>query len=119
MNGLEVRESGVAAWSKKKCRGLYLKKGYKIRKWAIIGIYGGRITTEPGHYVLELVDKNGKKIRVDTEGGVGDREIFGMINEDIHGEKKNIMLWEHGMIIATEELVGPIELITEYGDEYD
>ncbi len=45
--------------------------------------------------------------------------MFGMMNEDLHGERKNMMIWDHGMIVATEELIGPVELVTEYGDEYD
>ena len=32
IEGLEVRESRVAAWSKMKVRGLFIKKGYKIKK---------------------------------------------------------------------------------------
>ena len=39
IEGLEVKESRVAAWSKMKVRGLFLKKEYKIRKGMVIGIY--------------------------------------------------------------------------------
>ncbi len=71
-----------------KIRGLFLKEGFKIRKWAVIGVYGGKITEGTGLYVLEIEDKSGKKIRVDTEGGVEGCELFGMINEDIHKGRK-------------------------------
>jgi hypothetical protein len=50
--GLESRDCGVASWIGDKARGLFLKAGYKIRKWAIVGIYGGKITEESGLYVL-------------------------------------------------------------------
>ena len=42
-----------------------------------------------------------------------------MMNEDIHGGDSNIMLWDNGFIVASKELVGPDELVTDYGDEYD
>ncbi len=29
------------------------------------------------------------------------------------------MIWDKGLMIATEELVGPIDLLMEYGDQYD
>ena len=33
--GLEVNENTIAAWSGGKIRGLFIKKGYKMRKWSI------------------------------------------------------------------------------------
>ena len=59
-----------------------------MRKWAILGVYGGIVTTGTGPYVLELSDMEGNTIRVDTEGKDTGAEIYGMINEDIHGGGK-------------------------------
>ena len=50
--GIEVKQSRVAAWSKMKARGLWLKKGFKIKRGMIIGVYGGRLTKRVGPYVL-------------------------------------------------------------------
>ena len=82
--GIEVKMSRVAAWSKSKARGLWLRKGYKIKRGMIIGVYGGRITKGVGPYVLQLEHEDGQKFRVDTEGGEDGARVYGMINEDIH-----------------------------------
>ena len=60
IEGLEVRESKVAAWSKMKVRGLFIKKGYKIKKGMVIGVYGGKITIGIGPYVLQLAYEDGE-----------------------------------------------------------
>ncbi len=52
--GLEVKEGEVAAWASKSNKGLFLKEGFGIKAWTIIGIYDGRITTREGLYVLEV-----------------------------------------------------------------
>jgi hypothetical protein len=46
-------------------------------------------------------------------------DIYGKINEDIHGEEVNTIFVDGGLIIVTKELVGPCELLTRYGPEYD
>jgi GNAT superfamily N-acetyltransferase len=119
MEGLEVRERRVAAMSKMKVRGLYLKKGYKIKKGMVIGVYGGKLTIGIGAYVLQLEYEEGGQFRVDTEGAEDGLRIFGMMNEDIHGGEVNAHLEEMGLIRAVQNMVGPCEILTEYGDEYD
>ncbi len=44
VEGLEVMKGGVAAWANSANEGLFLKKGYGIKAWTIIGVYNGRIT---------------------------------------------------------------------------
>ena len=73
MEGLEVRESRVAAWSKKRVLGLFLKKGFKRRRGMVIGVYGGKLTLGVGPYVLQFVYDDGQKFRVDAEGAEGKR----------------------------------------------
>ena len=119
IEGLEVRESKVAAWSKMKVRGLFIKKGYKIRKGMVIGVYGGKITIGIGPYVLQLAYEDGEMFRVDTEGAEDGARLFGMINEDIHGGEVNAHFEEMGLIRMTENVIGPKEILTDYGDEYD
>ena len=82
MEGIEVKQSRVAAWSKTKARGLWLKGGYKIKRGMIIGVYG-------------------------------------MMNEDIHEYKVNAHFEGMGIIRAVQNLIGPCEILTDYGDEYD
>ena len=89
--GLEVRESRVAAWSKMKVRGLFLKKGYKIKRGMVIGVYGGKITIGVGLYVLQLKYEDGQSFRVDAEEAEGKAGIFRMINEDIHNREINAL----------------------------
>ena len=119
MEGLEVRESRVAAWSKMKVRGPFLKKGFKIREGVIIGIYGGKLTVGIGPYVLQLEYEDEENFRVDSEGTDDGFRIFGMMNEDIHMGEVDAHLKEMGMIQAAQNMVGPCEILTEYGDEYD
>ena len=64
MEGLEVRESRVAAWSKRRVMGLFLKRGFKIRRGMPIGVYGGKLTLGVGPYVLQLEYEDGQKFRV-------------------------------------------------------
>ena len=52
MDGLEVLK-GVAAWADSDNEGLFLKKGYAIKTWTIIGIYAGKIVLSDGSYVLK------------------------------------------------------------------
>ena len=61
--GQEIRESGVATWCKRKVRGLYLKKGFKVRRGMVIGVYGGKLTIKVGLYVLQLEYEDGGKIQ--------------------------------------------------------
>ena len=117
--GLEIRESGVAAWCKRKVRGLYLKKGYKIKKGMVIGVYGGKLTIKVGLYVLQLEYEDGEKFRVDAEGMESEGGIFGMINEDIHNKEINAHFEDMGLIRIVKNLIGPVEILTDYGDEYD
>ena len=117
--GIEVKMSRVAAWSKTKARGLWLKKGYKIKRGMIIGVYGGRITKGVGPYVLQLAYEDGQKFRVDTEGGEDGARVYGMINEDIHDGETNAYLEDFGIIRAIQNMIGPCEILTDYGDEYD
>ena len=98
---------------------MFLKKGYKVKKDVIIGIYGGKFTIGVGPYVLELEYEDGGKFRVDTEGGVEGFRIFGMINEDIHGGEVNAHFEGMGLIKVIQNIVGPCEILTDYGDEYD
>ena len=86
---IEVKQSRVAAWSKTKARGLWLKGGYKIKRGMIIGVYGGKITNGVGPYVLQLEYDDGQKFRVDTEGGEDGAIVYGMMNEDIHEYEVN------------------------------
>ena len=117
--GLEIKESGVAKWCKRKVRGLWLKKGYKVRKGMVIGVYGGKLTIKVGLYVLQLEYDDGEKFRVDAEGLEDDGGIFGMINEDIHNREINAHFEEMGLIRIVKNLIGPIEILTDYGEEYD
>ena len=119
LEGLEVRESRVAAWSKMKVRGLWLKKGYKVKRGMVIGVYGGKITIGVGLYVLQLEYEDGQKFRVDAEEAEGKTGIFGMINEDIHNREINAHFEEMGLIRIVKNLIGPTEILTDYGPEYD
>jgi hypothetical protein len=119
IEGLEVKESRVAAWSKMKVSGLFLKKGYRKRKGMVIGIYGGKMTIGIGPYVLELMYEDGEKFRVDSEGAEDGFRLFGMMNEDIHEGKVNAHLEEMGLIKAVSNMIGPCEILTNYGEEYD
>ena len=119
LEGLEIRESRVAAWSKMKVRGLWLKKGYKIKRGMVIGVYGGKITIGVGLYVLQLEYEDGQKFRVDAEEVEGKAGIFGMINEDIHNREINAHFERMGLIRIVQNLIGPVEILTDYGPEYD
>ena len=117
--GLEIRRGGVAAWAGKANEGLFLKKGYGIKAWTIIGIYNGRITRQEGLYVLEVEGIDGGVFRIDAEAlehGIG---IYGKINEDIHGGEINVIFEDMGLIISTKDMEGPCEILTEYGKDYD
>ena len=112
MEGIEVKQSRVAAWSKTKARGLWLKRGYKIKRGMIIGVYGGKITKGVGPYVLQLEYDDGQKFRVDTEGGEDGPRVYGMMNEDIHDYEVNAHFEGMGMIRAVQNLIGPCEIFT-------
>ena len=58
--GLEVLKGGVAAWADADNEGLFVKKGYAIKAWTIIGIYEGKIVFSDGNYVLELDNGKGR-----------------------------------------------------------
>jgi hypothetical protein len=85
----------------------------------VIGVYGGKLTIGIEAYVLQLEYEEGGQFRVDTEGAEDGLRIFGMMNEDIHGGEVNAHLEEMGLIRAVQNMVGPCEILTEYGDEYD
>ena len=69
--GLEVLKGGVAAWADAENEGLFVKKGYAIKAWTIIGIYEGKIVFSDGNYVLELDNGKGREFRVDAKDEMG------------------------------------------------
>jgi hypothetical protein len=84
VRGLEVKEGGVAAWAGENNKGLFVKKGYAIKAWSIIGIYSGIVITGEGMYVLEMESRRSGSFNVDARRGDGSIDIFGMMNQDIH-----------------------------------
>ena len=111
--GLEIRKGEVAAWADEANEGLYLKKGYGIKAWTIIGIYNGKITRQEGLYVLEAEGINGGVFRIDAEAleqGIG---MYGKINEDIHGGEVNVRFEDMGLIISSKDMEGTCEILTE------
>ncbi len=105
--GLEVKRGGVAAWASKSNKGLFLKAGFGIKAWTIIGIYDGLITTKEGLYVLEVEGMNGGLFRIDGEEFHERRGLFGKINEDIHKGEVNVLLEDMGLIISCKDMIGP------------
>ena len=45
--------------------------------------------------------------------------IFGMMNQDIHDNKVDVMINDMGIITTERFLVGRCEIMAEYGDQYD
>jgi len=117
--GLEVLKGGVAAWADAENEGLFIKKGYAVKAWTIIGIYEGKIVCSDGNYVLEMDNGKGREFRVDAKDEMGKVTLYGKINEDIHEGISNANLEDMGLILVTKDLEGPCELLTEYGKEYD
>ena len=117
--GLEIKKQGVAAWAGETNEGIFIKGGYGVKAWSLIGLYGGIITLGEGDYVLEAENRNGESFRVDGKMKDGTISKFGMINEDIPGGEVNVFLEDMGLILVTKDLIGPCELLTTYGDEYD
>ncbi len=117
--GLEICSGGVASWASADNEGLFLKKGYAVKAWTIIGIYEGRIVSGDGNYVLEMDNVSGGQFRVDAKNTMGDITIYGKINEDIHEGNVNVNLEDMGLILVTKDLEGPCELLTDYGKDYD
>jgi hypothetical protein len=64
VGGLEVRKGGVASWMDERNEGVFLSRGV-IREGEVIGIYGGKVVECEGLYVLEMVQANGRKLRVE------------------------------------------------------
>jgi len=115
---LVVRKGGVASWAGERNEGIFLEGG-KISRGEVIGIYGGRVVEEEGLYVLEMRQNGGRKIRVDGTYDGSKRTIFGMLNEDIHGGRWNVLIGEMGVMIAREDIAEGDELLTCYGKGYD
>ena len=56
---------------------------------------------------------------MDSEGAEDGFRLFGMMNEDIHEGEVNAHLEEMGLIKAVSNMIGPCEILTNYGEEYD
>ena len=117
--GLDIRAEGVATWADESKEGIFIKEGYGVKAWSVIGLYGGIITLGEGEYVLEVETKDGDTFRIDAKMGNGNISKFGKMNEDIHGGEVNAFLEDMGLILVIKDVVGPCELLTTYGNEYD
>ena len=58
--GLEIKKQGVAARAGDTNEGIFIKGGYGVKAWSLIGLYGGIITLGEGNYVLEAENRNGE-----------------------------------------------------------
>jgi hypothetical protein len=90
-----------------------------IKKGDIIGILGGRVTTQRNRYSVEI----SPGVLVDTTPtGCRDSSIYGYINDYVWGDHGlNCALLHNGagMIVATKNIVAGAELFMSYGEHYE